>query len=53
MREAGELDFDKLDKIHSKLMRESAMYREAYALKLIGLLSTLQLRELNATTESP
>lgn len=46
MREAGELDMKQVDALHEQLMRESAMYRTAYELKLAGLMCHLQLKEV-------
>jgi hypothetical protein len=42
-----ENDWKRLDTIHAKLMAESALYRTAYKLKLVGLVSFLQLKELD------
>lgn len=45
-REPGELDMKQIDELHQHLMRESAMYRTAHENKLVGLMTNLQLREV-------
>ena len=49
-REPGTLNLKRVGELHDLLMRESALYREAHQLGLVGLMSQRMLAELEAPT---